>query len=53
MDRNGGFFTGINVLNAGTSDTTVTCTFSNTTYKVGKTLKPGEALNDLQINKMC
>jgi hypothetical protein len=53
MDRNGGFFTGINVLNAGTSDTTVNCTFSDASYSVSKTLKPGEALNDLQFNKIA
>jgi len=52
MDRNGGFFTGINVQNVGSAATTVNCTFSNSTYTVSKSLQPGEALNDLQNNKI-
>lgn len=53
MDRNSGFFTGINVQNVGDTATTVKCTFTNATYTVEKTLQPGEALNDIQQNKIA
>jgi len=53
MDRNGGYFTGINVQNVGSAATTVNCTFTNSTYTVSKTLQPNEALNDLQNNKIA
>lgn len=53
MDRNSGFFTGINVQNVGTAATTVTCTFTNATYTVQKLLQPGEALNDIQQGKIA
>lgn len=53
MDRNSGFFTGINVQNVGDAATTVKCTFTNATYTVEKTLQPGEALNDIQQNKIA
>jgi hypothetical protein len=52
MDRNGGFFTGFNIQNVGSDDTHVECTFSDTTYTVSADLAPGEALNDLQANKI-
>ncbi len=53
MDRNGGYFTGFNVMNVGSSSTSVTCNFTGTTYSVSKTLAAGEALNDLQMNKIA
>jgi hypothetical protein len=53
MDRNSGWFTGFNVMNVGDSATTVSCTFTGTTYTVGATLQPGEALNDIQNNKIA
>jgi hypothetical protein len=53
MDRNSGWFTGFNVMNVGDSITTVTCNFTGTTYTVSDTLQPGEALNDLQNNKIA
>lgn len=53
MDRNGGYFTGFNVMNVGNSSTSVTCNFTGTTYSVSKTLAAGEALNDLQMNKIA
>ena len=53
MDRNAGYYTGFNVMNVGTSSTTVTCTFTNSTYTVSKTLAAGGALNDLQLNKIA
>ena len=48
MDRNSGYWTGFNVQNVGTSQTTVSCTFANTSYTASGTLDPGEALNDIQ-----
>ncbi len=53
MDRNGGFFTGFSVMNVGAITTTVTCTFSNTTYTAQATLAPGQALTDIQANKIA
>lgn len=53
MDRNGGFFTGFSVMNVGNTATTVTCTFTNTSYTVTGTLAPGQALADLQGNKIA
>jgi hypothetical protein len=54
MDRNSGYWTGFNVMNVGTGSTSVTCEFTNTTYKVGPvTLAAGEALNDLQNGKIA
>jgi hypothetical protein len=53
MDRNGGFFTGFSVQNIGAAATAVNCTFQNTSYTVGATLNPGQALADLQQNKIA
>ncbi len=53
MDRNGGFFTGFNVQNVGSAQTTVNCVFTNTNYTVSGTLAPGAALTDLQGNKIA
>ena len=54
MDRNSGYWTGFNVMNVGSSATSVTCDFTGTSYKVGpKLLQPGEALNDLQNGKIA
>ena len=53
MDRNGGFFTGFSVMNVGAITTTITCTFSNTTYTAQATLAPGQALTDIQANKIA
>jgi len=52
MDRNSGWFTGFNVMNVGSSPTTVTCTFTGTSYTVSGTLNPGQALTDIQNNKI-
>jgi hypothetical protein len=52
MDRNSGWFTGFNVMNVGSSSTTVTCTFTGTSYTVSGTLNPGQALTDIQNNKI-
>lgn len=53
MDRNGGYFTSIQVQNVGTSATNVSCTFTNDPYTIpSTTLQPGEALTDLQFEKM-
>ncbi|MBN1956069.1 MAG: hypothetical protein JW900_13600 [Anaerolineae bacterium] len=53
MDRNGGYYTGFNVLNVGTANATVACTFSGTSYTVGGTIAPGEAMNDIQSGKIA
>lgn len=53
MDRNSGYFTGFNIQNVGSSSTTVNCAFTNTSYSVSKTLAAGEALSDIQNNKIA
>lgn len=53
MDRNYGYFTGFNIQNVGTSATTVTCVFANSARTVSKTLQPGEALTDVQLNQLA
>ncbi len=53
MDRNSGYFTGFNVMNVGTTSTTVTCTFTGTSYTVTGTLNQGQALTDLQSGKIA
>lgn len=53
MDRNSGYFTGFNVLNVGTSATTVNCTFTNTGFTVSQELQPGSALNSIQENAIA
>lgn len=53
MDRNGGFFTGFNVVNVGTVATDVNCTFTNSSVTVSETgLAPGAAMTDLQKDKI-
>lgn len=53
MDRNGGYYTGFSVQNVGTAATTVSCTFTNSSYTVpSTTLQPDQALADLQFNKL-
>lgn len=49
FDSHYGYFTGFNVMNVGTSSTTVECTFSGDSYTVSETLAPGVALNDVQL----
>jgi hypothetical protein len=54
MDRNSGYWTGFNVMNVGSASTSVTCNFTNTSYKVGPvTLAAGAALTDLQNGKIA
>jgi hypothetical protein len=53
MDSNGGYFTGFNVMNVGTSSTDVDCTFTNTTYNVSGTLAPGQAITALQSGEIA
>jgi len=48
MDRNNGWYTGFNLMNAGDQEVTVNCVFTNTSYTVSGTLEPGEALNAVQ-----
>lgn len=52
MDRNGGFYTGFNVMNVGTVATTVTCKFTPGSVTVSKLLQPNEALTDVQGDKL-
>jgi hypothetical protein len=52
MDRNGGFYTGFNVMNVGTAATTVTCKFTPGNVTVSKLLQPNEALTDVQGDKL-
>jgi len=54
MDRNYGYFTGFNVMNAGSNDATVTCTFTGSAVTVGPTLlTPGQALTHTQLNQIA
>ena len=52
MDRNSGFFTSVSVMNVGSSETTVACAFTDTTYTISATLQPNQTLTDLQANKI-
>lgn len=53
MDRNSGYFTGFNVQHVGGPQTTVNCTFSNSTYTVSGTLSQGQALTNIQQNNIA
>jgi hypothetical protein len=58
MDRNSGFYTGINILNVSSTATTVDCTFTNSDGSVSKTfnfasIANGEALNHIQNNQLA
>jgi hypothetical protein len=53
MDRNSGYFTGFNIQNVGDAATNVNCTFANSTYTVSGNLAPGQALTDIQQNKIA
>ncbi len=53
MDRNGGYFTGFNIMNVGSTSTTVNCSFTGTTYTVSGALNPGQALNALQLGQIA
>lgn len=48
MDRNSNYWTGFSVVNVGSAQTTVICTFSNSTHTESATLNPGEAMTVLQ-----
>lgn len=52
MDRNYNIFTGLSIANVGTSATTVSCTFTGTSYTAGATLQPGESMTDVQLNQI-
>jgi hypothetical protein len=39
-------------MNVGSGPVNVTCTFTSTTYTFSQTLQAGEALNDIQNNKI-
>ncbi len=48
MDRNSNYFTGFSVLNVGSAQTTVNCTFTGSTHTESATLDPGGAMTPLQ-----
>ncbi len=54
MDRNAGYYTGINVQNVGASAANITCTFSNSDGSITETynqnVAPGSALSHIQLN---
>jgi hypothetical protein len=52
MDRNSGYFTGFSLQQVGGPASDVSCIFSNSSYTVSDTLQPGEALVDIQANKI-
>jgi len=54
MDRNSNWFTGFNVMNVGSAATTVTCTFSGTTYTFDTgSLAPGQAYTAIQKDQIA
>lgn len=54
MDRNYGYNTGLNVMNVNSSgSTTVTCTFSGSSYTASATLAPGQSLSDYEGGKIA
>jgi hypothetical protein len=53
MDRNYGYFTGFSVMNVGSADTTVTCTYTDNAHTDVATLAPGEALAPVQLNVLA
>ncbi len=53
MDRNFGYFTGFSVANVGTSSTTVSCSFTNSTLVVSGTVASGAALASVQLNQLA
>jgi len=53
MDRNSNYWTGFSVANVGDTITTVTCTFSGSTYTESATLQPGQALTALQNGRIA
>jgi hypothetical protein len=54
MDRNNNWYTGFNVMNVGTAATTVTCTFSGTSYTINTgSLAPGQAYNAIQNGQIA
>lgn len=53
-DRNYGIFTGFSVANVGSQATDINCTFTGTSYTASATgVQPGEALTDVQLNKIA
>jgi hypothetical protein len=55
MDRNGSrqWQTGFNIMNVGTAQAFVKCTFSNSTYTVQKVINVNQAVNDVQGTKIA
>ncbi len=54
MDRNNNWYTGFNVMNVGTTSTTVICTFSGTSYTINTgSLAPGQAYNAIQNGQIA
>jgi hypothetical protein len=53
MDRNYGYFTGFSVANVGSTETTVTCTYTNNAHTDSATLAPGEALAAVQLGVLA
>lgn len=51
MDRNYGIFTGMSIVNVGSSSVTVDCSFSNSSRTVSKTLAVGEGFTDVHLNQ--
>jgi len=54
MDRNSNWYTGFNVMNVGGAATTVTCTFSGTSYTINTgSLASGQAYNAIQNGQIA
>jgi hypothetical protein len=53
QDRIGGYFTGFSIVNVGSTATTVTCTYSNSSVIQSETLEPGETFTAVQNNAIA
>lgn len=51
MDRNYGIFTGMSIINVGSSTVTVNCSFSGSARTVSTTLAVGEGFTDVHLNQ--
>ncbi|MBA3533112.1 MAG: hypothetical protein H0T73_14420 [Ardenticatenales bacterium] len=53
MDRNFGYFTGFAIMNVGTTATTITCTYTGSSFTDSASVAPGGALTVQNLNKLA
>lgn len=51
MDRNYGLFTGMSIINVGSANATVNCTFSGSSRTITQTIAPGAGFTDVHLNQ--